>query len=67
MREVNKKTRLPYTVLLLYAGILLGKYYSQLYLVGEATYAFSFINPHLALFVFIPTGVFESCFNCDWY
>ena len=28
LREVNKKTRIPFSVLMLYAGILLGKYYS---------------------------------------
>lgn len=34
LKEVNKKTRLPYSVMILYSGILLGKYKDQLGIVG---------------------------------
>lgn len=27
LREINKKTHLPFSVMLLYAGIMMGKYY----------------------------------------
>jgi NhaP-type Na+/H+ or K+/H+ antiporter len=67
LREVNKKTRFPYTPMVVIAGMLLGYYRDSLGVIGDSTTILSGINPHMLLFIFIPVLIFESGFNCDWY
>ena len=67
LREVNKKTKFPYTPLVVITGIFLGNFREYLWIVGDSTDIIRHINPHLLLFIFIPVLIFESGFNCDWY
>lgn len=58
-----RKLKLPYTVLLVVAGLALGQ-------VGQRLEAFEFLHgielsPDVILFVFLPILVFESAFNLD--
>lgn len=70
-RHFLKKTPLPYTVLLLIFGILFGviaRVWSFSGIGGEFAAAVKWaghINPHLILFVFLPTLIFEAAFNID--
>jgi Na+:H+ antiporter len=61
---VAKRTRLPFTVLLVLVGIglawLQGRYPEQLHLLDSLH-----ISPDLILFVFLPTLIFESAYNLD--
>ncbi len=72
-RHLLKKSPIPYTVLLLVVGLLLGLV-TRLDLLpglleemaGSVKWAGS-INPHVVLFVFLPTLVFEAAFGMDWH
>jgi NhaP-type Na+/H+ or K+/H+ antiporter len=66
-REINKKTKFPYTPMVVVFGIILGHWDKTLGVIGKSTVILSHINPHMILFVFIPVLIFESGFNCDWY
>lgn len=66
-RELNKKTKFPYTPILVIVGLIMGHWRDSLGLIGDSTEVVRFINPHLLLFIFIPTLIFEDAFNCDWY
>jgi len=67
LREFNKKTKFPYTPLVVIVGILMGHYMNLLGVIGKTVEIASGINPHLLLFVFIPVLIFESAYNCNWY
>ncbi|CAK77260.1 unnamed protein product (macronuclear) [Paramecium tetraurelia] len=67
LREINKKTKLPYSPMILSLGILLGLLQKSLGYVGESASILSKMHPHLIVFVFVPVLLFESAFNCDWY
>lgn len=67
LREINKKTKFPYTPMIIIVGIILGYWKSSLGVIGEAADVVGNINPHILLFVFIPVLIFESGFNSDWY
>ncbi|MES9900678.1 MAG: cation:proton antiporter [Sedimenticola sp.] len=60
----SKKTRLPFTVVLVLMGVALAElhdiYPAQLELLEQLT-----ISPDLILFVFLPTLIFESSYNLD--
>ncbi|MES9965837.1 MAG: cation:proton antiporter [Sedimenticola sp.] len=59
-----KRTRLPFTVVLVVVGIALAElhnhYPAQLAILEQLT-----ISPELILFVFLPTLIFESSYNLD--
>eukprot|EP00127_Corallochytrium_limacisporum_P004199 Clim_evm144s157 gene=Clim_evmTU144s157 len=60
-------SKLPYTVILLVLGGLLGLMYEEIDL-GELTTAFEFIadlHPDIILFVFIPALIFESAYGVN--
>ncbi len=71
IRHCLRKTRLPYTVALLLLGLLLGLLNRFHWLhenwpeLGQSLQAASVIDPHLILFVFLPTLIFESAFSLD--
>ena len=67
LREISKKTKVPYTPMLLAAGIFIGVYIDRFGVTGEATKLALMIEPHGILMIFIPTLIFESAFNADWY
>jgi len=67
LREVNKRTKFPYTPMLIIAGIILGHWDHVLGNIGRSAEILSNINPHMLLFVFIPVLIFESSYNCDWF
>lgn len=60
LREVNKKTRFPYTPMLIVAGLILGYFRHYLGTVGQSTTIIEKLNPHMILFIFIPVLIFES-------
>lgn len=66
-RALSKRTKFPYTPLLLTVGMVLGHFREYLSAVGAGADIMSKMNPHMILFVFIPILIFESGFNCDWY
>lgn len=66
-REINKKLKIPYTPAILGIGIILGISVDSLGVVGQATELMSEINPHGILMVFIPTLIFESGMNIEWF
>lgn len=68
-----KKTPIPYTVLLLVIGLFLGAITRldfmpfSLEAIHHAIKWAGDIDPHLVLFVFLPTLVFEAAFGMDWH
>ena len=67
LREINKKTKFPYTPLVVIAGLIMGHLAHSLGVIGHATLIVSQINPHLLLYIFIPVLIFESAYNCNWF
>jgi Sodium/hydrogen exchanger family len=67
-REINKRTGVPYTPMCLLLGIIAGSarnYFGAT--VSSALTLILNINPHGILMIFIPTLLFESGFNINWY
>ncbi|MBN1604517.1 MAG: sodium:proton antiporter [Chitinispirillaceae bacterium] len=72
-RHLLKKTPIPYTVLLVVTGVLLGVI-TRFHLISDSfevvyrsiSWAGS-INPHVVFFVFLPTLIFEAAFGMDWH
>lgn len=72
-RHILKKMPIPYTVLLVVTGVILGVI-SRFHIIPKSfevindsiSWAGS-INPHLVFFVFLPTLVFEAAFGMDWH
>ena len=71
-RHLLKKLPVPYTVLLVVAGVILG-IISRFHLLSESSLILESIswagklNPHLVFFVFLPTLIFEAAFGMDWH
>ena len=72
-RHILKKSPVHYTLLLLIIGLILGivarmNFLSPLFdsFVHSVKWAGN-IDPHLVLFVFLPTLVFEAPFGMDWH
>ncbi|CAI8008727.1 Sodium/hydrogen exchanger 7, partial [Geodia barretti] len=66
VRHVLKRTPIPYTVLLMVVGLIIGAL-SEIEVMSflqEYTKLAS-IDPHLMLFIFLPTLIFESAFVMD--
>lgn len=60
LREVNKRTKMPYTPMLLLLGIFLGYFRHSLGIFGDSTILVEKLHPHMILLIFIPTLIFES-------
>ena len=60
LREINKMTKIPYTPMLLVAGIFFGYYRNSLGVFGQSVIIISTMSPHMILMVFIPVLLFES-------
>ncbi|CAD8193501.1 unnamed protein product [Paramecium pentaurelia] len=67
LRELNKKTNIPYSPMILALGLAIGLSQEYLGKIGNSAYILSKMHPHLIVFIFIPVLLFESAFNCDWY
>lgn len=64
-KEVKKLTGIPFSPLLLVAGILLAYFKSGLGVFEKSIDLVLEINPHGILYIFIPVLIFESAFNSD--
>jgi uncharacterized membrane protein YjjP (DUF1212 family) len=67
LKEVKKKTNIPYSPMLLGVGMIIGYFHKKLDLFGESTSIVNSIDPHTMLMVFIPGLVFEGAYNSDGY
>ncbi len=71
VRHLLKGTQVPYTVALLIIGLILGFihrtdfFVTQLPMLANTLDLISDISPHLILFVFLPTLIFESAFAME--
>ena len=67
----TKGTKLPYTVALLLLGLVLGGldrtgfFHSYIPIISESIKLVADIDPHLFLFVFLPTLIFESAYSLE--
>ena len=68
MRHILKRTPLPYTVILMVVGLLIGlaSRSPQLSFLGDFI-RIANIDPHLMLITFLPTLIFESAFVMDFH
>lgn len=66
-REIKKMTGIPFTPLLLVAGMICGGYIPQLWEFGEGLEIIIGLDPHGILLIFIPIVVFEAAYNTDLY
>ncbi len=62
--QISRSTKLPFTVLLVLAGISITALSSSVPVLQKAEAALS-ISPDLILFVFLPALIFESSYNLD--
>lgn len=67
VREINKKTSIPYTPMLFVIGMFVGKFSESMGILGTTVSKISTINPHGILMIFLPILIFESGFNSDWH
>jgi len=72
-RHLLKRMPIPYTVLLVVVGVLLGVatrfdfFAKSMEEVVRSIAWAGAINPHVVLFVFLPTLIFEAAFGMDWH
>lgn len=72
-RHFLKRMPIPYTVLLVVVGVLLGVatrfdfFAKSMEEVVRSIAWAGAINPHVVLFVFLPTLIFEAAFGMDWH
>ena len=66
VRHALKRTPIPYTVLLMVVGLIIGAFseIKAMSFLQDYTKLAS-IDPHLMLFIFLPTLIFESAFVMD--
>ena len=67
LREIKKKTGIPYTPMVLVLGGIIGSFGDDNNSVNETTKWIIGIDPHAMLSIFIPALVFESAFNSDGF
>ena len=69
-KQFLKKLPIPYTVLLLIIGLVLGvidrfEWVNNLKFVTNAIFWAGHIKPEIILYVFLPTLIFEAAFDLD--
>ena len=69
LRHLLRRTPIPYTVILLLAGMVIGAggkagWFDTLP-IGDAVEAAANVDPHVVLLIFLPTLIFESAFSMD--
>jgi NhaP-type Na+/H+ or K+/H+ antiporter len=67
LKEIKKKTNIPFTPMILIVGLIMGFYSKKLMFLGECTQLINSIDPHSLLMIFIPGLVFEGAYNTDAY
>ena len=67
MRELNRRTKVPYTPVLLLLGIIASLCEDHIGLISDSTALIAQIEPSGILLIFIPILIFESSFNADWF
>lgn len=67
LKEVKKKTNIPYTPMILMMGLIIGYYHESWGIFGQSIHLVNDIDPHTLLMVFIPALVFEGSYNTDAY
>jgi NhaP-type Na+/H+ or K+/H+ antiporter len=73
-RHLLKKMPVPYTVLLVVIGVILGVI-SRYHVASESVFSVVLesiswagsIDPHVIFFIFLPTLIFEAAFGMDWH
>ncbi len=73
-RHLLKKMPVPYTVLLVVIGVILGVI-SRFHVASESVFSVVMesiswagsLNPHVIFFIFLPTLIFEAAFGMDWH
>lgn len=71
-RHFFRKSPIPYTVLLVIIGFIIGGidklgFFNKLEILEESVRWAGNINPHFILFVFLPTLIFEAAFALDYH
>lgn len=67
LKEIKKKTTIPYSPLILISGLVIGIFHQYLSIFGEAVELVNQIDPHTLLMIFIPGLIFESAYNTDGF
>ena len=67
LKEVKKKTSIPYSPMILISGLAIGAFNDYLGFLGDAVDLVGQINPHSLLMIFIPGLIFESAYNTDGF
>jgi NhaP-type Na+/H+ or K+/H+ antiporter len=67
IREVNKKTGIPYTPMLFVLGLFVGLFSKSFGVLGVGINLITNIDPHSILMIFLPILIFESGFNADMH
>jgi len=70
LKSLMRKSRLPYTVVLLLIGMLIGGlnsmgFFESFSIIGVTISEVGHIDPHLILFLFLPTLIFESAYSME--
>ena len=68
--QIRLKISVPYTVILLFLGIIIDLLSENDFPFGHLANGFSMvreIDPHMILFIFIPGLIFESAFNTNYH
>jgi len=67
MRSLSKKTKIPYTALMLVIGAAVSVTADQIGMIGDAVQLIADIPPSGFILIFVPILVFESAFMADWH
>ena len=65
-KEINKKTAIPYSSLILFAGILM-TFFSRKSIIGQSVEVISHITSEELYYIFIPILIFEAGYNSDLF
>ena len=66
-REVNKKSKIPYTPMLFGVGLLIGYQVETNPQFRDVATMITDMNPESILFVFLPILIFDAAQNVNWH
>jgi len=67
IREINKKTSIPYTIMLFISGLLLAYFSNKFGFLEASIESIYKVDPSHILMIFLPTLIFTSGYNIDWH